>query len=282
MNGEELWRLDLGAMDSGWFFDKSYQWGHSSSPVIFEDRVIVQVDVQSNSHIAAYSLEDGKQLWKTAREGEIPTWGTPTVYTGGRPEVITNGTKLRGYDAMTGEELWTLGPNSEVTVATPIIHGDKFIVTAGYPPIRPIYVIKAGSKGDLSLEEGAESSDSIPWMKSSGGTYMPTPIVYGDYLYTCANDGRLTCYKADTGERVYRARISGRPSFTASPVASDGRLYFPSEEGIVHVIKAGPKFEEIVKNEVGEIIQATPAISDGMMIIRSQNHVIAVADMQTN
>ena len=282
LDGKELWRTDLGPLDNGWFFDKSMQWGHSSSPVIHEDRVIIQVDVQKDSYIAAFSLANGKQLWKTSRKDEIPTWGTPTVSAGSKPEIITNGTTIRGYDPKTGKELWTLGPMSEIAVATPILHKDLFFVTGGYPPVRPVYAIKAGSKGDLTLAEGAESSAAIPWMKNKGGTYMPTPIVYDGYLYTCANDGRVICYKADTGEQVYRARISGRPSFTASPVASDGRLYFPAEEGIVHVIQAGPTFKELVKNEMGEVIQATPAISGGVMLVRTHKHIFGVADLQTN
>ena len=277
LDGNELWRTDVGAMDNGWFFDKTMQWGHSSSPVIFENLVILQVDVQEGSHMAAYSLADGKLVWKTPREGEIPTWGTPTVYRGARPEIITNGTRVRGYDPRTGTELWSLGPNSEITVATPVIAEDLFLVTAGYPPVRPIYAIKAGSKGDISPGD-AETTDAISWHKGSGGTYLPTPIVYRGYFYTCANDGRLTCYEVATGKQVYRARLPGRPSFSASPVASDGRIYFASETGEVHVIAAGPEFKQLARNEMGEIMMATPAISDGVMVIRTRKHLFGVSE----
>jgi outer membrane protein assembly factor BamB len=281
LDGKELWRTDLGVLDAGWFYDRSYQWGHASSPVIHEDRVIVQADIYAGSFIAAYGLKDGKLLWKTERE-DIPSWGSPAVYASGkRDEIITNGKTIKGYDPATGKELWSLGPNSEVTVATPIVAHDLIYVTAGYPPVRPVYAIRPGAKGDISLPEGTESSAAIAWSKNRGGTYIPTPIVYGDYLYTCANDGRLTCYDARTGERIYRARIGGGGrSFTASPVAADGRLYFTEETGEVHVVKAGPVYEELATNDMGEVCMSTPAISDGLMIVRTLRHVVGLGEPQ--
>ncbi|HEU4688598.1 MAG TPA: PQQ-binding-like beta-propeller repeat protein, partial [Vicinamibacterales bacterium] len=143
-NGKELWRVDLGVLDSGWFFDPAFQWGHSSSPIIYRNSVILQADVQKGSYIAAWDLSTGKQLWKTARTDEISTWGTPTIArtADGRDEVVTNGTKIRGYDPATGKQLWTLGPNSEITIGTPVVGGGLVFVTGGYPPVRPIYAIR--------------------------------------------------------------------------------------------------------------------------------------------
>jgi len=154
-DGKLLWKKDLGIQNAGWFFDPDSEWGAASSPVIHKNTVIVQCDRQKDSFIAAYDLKDGKELWRTPR-AEIPTWGTPTVVTSGqRSEVVTNGTKaIRGYDADTGQELWTLGPNSEVTCTTPVFSQGLIFVTAGYPPVQPIYAIKAGSKGDLTLKDG--------------------------------------------------------------------------------------------------------------------------------
>jgi outer membrane protein assembly factor BamB len=278
LDGNEQWTADLGILDAGWFYDESYQWGHASSPIIYEDLVIVQADVDHGSFLGAWRLKDGKQAWRTER-GEAPSWGSPTVYRGEkRDELITNGTAIRGYDPKTGSELWSLGPNSEVTVATPVIGHDLFFVTAGYPPVRPVYAIRPGGRGDLSLPEAVESSEAVAWSKNRGGTYIPTPLVYGDYLYTCANDGRLTAYDARTGERVYRARVGGGGTFTASPIAGDGRLYFSNEEGDVIVVKAGPEYEELTKNAMGEIIMSTPAISDGLIVVRTLKHVYGIGE----
>jgi len=278
--GKLLWKKDLGVLDSGWFYDPSYQWEFGSSPVIYKNLVILQIDVQKSSHLVAFDLKDGRQVWRTERD-EIPGWSTPSVFeTGKRAELVTNGTKgIRGYDPLTGKELWKLTPNSEIVTPTPIMAHGLFYVTSGYRPINPIYAIRPGASGDITLEQGKDSSPAIAWSKPKGGPYMPTPIVYGDYLYTCQNNGLLTAYNAKTGEEVYKERIAGTRTvaFTASPVAADGKLYFPGEEGEVFTVKAGPKFELLATNPMGEVLMASPAISDGMLIIRGQRHVFAIA-----
>ena len=200
LNGKLLWKQDLGMLDSGWFYDPDYQWEYGSSPVIYKNLVIVQADIQKGSFIAAYDLKTGKQVWKTMREDELPGWGTPTVYEGKtRAELVTNGTKaIRGYDPLTGKELWRLTPNSEITTPTPIFAHDLIYVTSGYRPIQPIYAIRPGATGDITLKDGKESSEFIAWSKARGGPYMPTPIIYGDLLYTLSNQGVVTAYNAKT------------------------------------------------------------------------------------
>jgi PQQ enzyme repeat. len=280
LNGKLLWKQDLGVLDAGWFYDPDYQWEHASSPIIYKNLVIVQADLQKNSFIAAYDLKSGKLAWKTARE-EIPSWGTPTVYEGKtRAELITNGTKaVRGYDPMTGKELWRLSPNSEITTPTPFVALDLIFVTSGYRPMQPIYAIKPGASGDISLKDGKETNEFIAWSKSRGGPYMPTPLVYQELLYVCSNNGVVTAYNARTGERVYQQRLADKGgAFTASPVASDGKIYLSSEDGEIFVVKAGPKHELLAINPVGEVIMATPAISDGILFVRGINHVFAVAE----
>jgi len=280
LNGNLMWKQDLGVLDAGWFYDVDYQWEYGSSPVIYKNLVIIQADIQRNSFMAAYDIETGKQVWKTLRE-EIPSWGSPTVYEGKlRAELITVGPKaIRGYDPLTGNELWKLGPMSEITTPTPFVAHDLIFVTSGYAPIQPIYAIRPGGNGDLTLKDGKESSDFIAWSKQRGGPYMPTPIAYGELLYTCSNQGVLTAYNAKTGERVYQERLGGTGgAFTASPVASDGKLYFSSEDGDVFVVKAGPKYEFLSKNPVGEVMMATPAISDGLVIVRTVSHLFAFGE----
>ena len=280
VNGKLLWKQDVGVLDAGWFYDPDYQWEYASSPVICKNLVIVQADIQKGSFIAAYDLKTGKQVWKTSRGDELPGWGTPTVYEGKtRAEVVTNGTKaIRGYDPLTGKELWRLTPNSEVTTPTPIFAHDLIYVTSGYRPIQPIYAIRPGATGDITLKDGKESNDFIAWSKQRGGPYMPTPIIYADLLYTLSNNGVVTAYDAKAGTRVYQQRLADRGgAFTASPVASDGKIYLSSEDGEVFVVKAGEKHELLAVNPVGEVIMATPAISDGMLIVRGVKHVFAIA-----
>jgi outer membrane protein assembly factor BamB len=279
VKGNLKWKKDLGLLDSGWFYDPDYQWGMASSPIIYKNLVIVQCDVQKDSFIAAYDIKTGKEVWKTSRE-EIPSWGTPTIYEGKtRTELITNATRAaRGYDPLTGKELWRLSGNPEVTATTPVFGHDLIFIVNHYRPNQPIYAIKPGATGDISLKDGKTSSDSVAWSYQRGGSYMPTPLVYGDYLYICQNQAIVRCLNAKTGEVAYQNRIGEGGSYSASPVAADGKVYLSSEDGAVFVLKAGNKYEMLAKNEMGEVLMATPAISDGMIFVRGQNNLFCIAD----
>ena len=277
--GDLLWKQDLGVLNAGWFYDPDYEWGVASSPIIWKNLVIVQCDIQQGSFVAAFDVKTGKPVWRTGRD-EIPSWGTPTVIEmGGHTELVTQGTKaIRGYDPATGKELWTLSGNSEVTVPTPIAGPGHVIVTNGYRGVQPIFAIKPGSRGDLTLKGEATSSPAITWSTKRGGPYMPTPVVYQDLLYVVLNNGTVAAYDAKTGERFYQERLGGKGgAFSASPVAADGKVYFTSEDGDVFVVKAGRTYELLATNPVGEVLMATPAIADGMLIIRGMQHVIAIA-----
>ena len=281
VNGKLVWKKDLGVLDAGWFYDPDYQWGTASSPIIYKNMVIVQCDVQKNSFIAAYDLKDGKQIWTTPRE-EIPSWGTPTIYEGAsRVEMITNATRAaRGYDPMTGKELWRMTGNPEVTATTPIFGQGLIFICNSYRPNQPIYAIRPGAAGDISLKPNETTNQHIAWSMQRGGTYMPTPLVYGEYLYTCANQGVMACYNPKTGERLYQQRIGDKGgSYSASPVAADGKIYLSSEDGEIFVVKAGPKYELLATNQMGEVLMATPAISDGMIFVRGQHTVFAIAEV---
>jgi outer membrane protein assembly factor BamB len=279
-NGKLIWKKDLGVLDAGWFYDADYQWETASSPIIHRNMVIVQCDVQKNSFIAAFDLKDGRELWRTPRE-EIPSWGTPTIYEGkNRVELVTNATRaVRGYDPTTGKELWKLVGNPEVTATTPIAGLDLIFICNSYRPNQPIYAIRAGATGDISLKPNETSNQFVAWSMQRGGTYMPTPLIYGDYLYTCANHGVMACYNAKTGERIYQQRIGDKGgSYSASPVAADGKIYLSSEDGDIFVVKAGPKYELLSANPMGEVLMATPAISEGIILVRGQHNLFAIAE----
>jgi outer membrane protein assembly factor BamB len=277
MEGTLKWKKDIGVLDSGWFLDPSYQWGHSSSPVIYRSSVILQADQARGSFIAAFDLADGRELWRTARPDEVSTWATPTILAGPKgDELVTNGTKVRGYDPVTGALLWTLTPNSEIAIGTPVVHRDMAIVTAGYPPVRPVYAVRAGSRGDISLPPGRSSSDAIAWSHDRDGTYISSPVVYRGLLYTLNNNGILTAYDADTGERLYRARVGGGGAFSASPIAADGKLFLASEDGDVFIVQAGREYVELARHPMNEVIMASPAVSDGLLFIRTLGHLWAI------
>jgi outer membrane protein assembly factor BamB len=284
--GELVWKKDLGFLDSGWFYDKDYQWGFASSPAIHDGCLFVQCDIQSVSFLLCLDLQTGDEKWRVDRD-EIPSWSSPTIHKfSDRTMVITNGTKSsRGYDAKTGELIWSMKGNSEIVVPTPNVAHGLIYVASGYAPIRPVYAIKPDAEGDISLESNQETNENVAWSKKSGGPYMPTPVIYGDYLYCCANNGIVTCYVAKSGEQVYKKRLKspgGQLAFTASPLAADGHVYFTAEDGRVLVVKAGPEFEVVATNQLNQKILATPAISEGVMFFRTQNSLIAVGQRITD
>ena len=279
IDGKPIWQRDLGRLNAGAYDIPSYEWGNASSPIIFGDRVIVQCDTHEASFLMALDLKTGRTLWKTERK-ELPSWGTPTVYTaGGRPEIVTNASNfVRGYDPETGRELWRLGGSSKITAPTPIFTKELVIVASGRAPERPIFAIRPGAEGDLTLAEGQTSSGAVVWSKRGRGSYMPTPIAYQDHLYVVANQGLVDCYELATGREVYRERIPHRGSgFSASPVASDGRLFLPGEDGDIFVVRAGPVFGVIATNSMGELVMATPAIAHRTLFVRTEKHVVAIA-----
>jgi outer membrane protein assembly factor BamB len=276
--GTLLWQKDLGVLNAGWFFDPDYEWGVGSSPIIYKNLVIVQCDIQRNSFIAAFDTATGKEAWRTARE-EIPSWSTPTMIdANGRTELVTQATTfIRGYDPSNGKELWKLSGNSEIAIPTPVAGPGFAIVTNGYRGVQPIFAIKPGGAGDISLKNNQTKSDVIAWSTNRGGPYIPTPVVYGELLYVLQNNGVLAAYKVASGERVYQERLGGTGgSFSASPVAADGKIYCSSEDGDVFVVKAGPAYELLAKNAIGEVLMATPAVSDGLLIFRGLRNVYAI------
>jgi uncharacterized protein (TIGR03067 family) len=277
LDGKLLWQKDLGVIDAGAFDNVALQWGSASSPIIFQDMVLVQCDQQQGSFLAAFELASGKEIWRDKRQ-EGPSWSTPVILQGkGRAELITASPNFsRGYDPRTGKELWRLGNHSSITVPTPVVGKELIYLADGYsrPGPKPIYAVRPGQSGDISLAQGTESSDAIAWSRTRGGPYVPTPILVGDLLYVCNNIGVLACYDGRTGKQLYEQRLGG--NYSASPIAAAGRIYFTSEEGDVRVIEAGPEFKPLATNPIGEPCLATPALASGRLIVRTASALLAI------
>jgi outer membrane protein assembly factor BamB len=276
--GTLKWKRDLGRIDAGAYDAPDYEWGTASSPILYDDLVIVQCDQQKGSFVMALRLKDGETAWRTERE-ELPSWATPTVYPGtGGAELVTNSPNfIRGYDPRTGRELWRLGRSSPITAPTPVFDGDLIVVMSGRRPNAPIFVLKGGARGDITLPERAASGGHVVWTRERAGSYMPTPLVYRGLLYVLRNQGILSCYDLHSGEPKYETRLPEVGSgFSASPIAADGKLYLPGEDGDVLVVRAGPEFELLARHAMGQPLMATPAISGGRLIIRGQQDLFAV------
>jgi outer membrane protein assembly factor BamB len=279
-DGRPLWQRDFGLLDSGFFLVPDAQWGFASSPVLSDGTCLVLADVQKGSFLAALDASDGSERWRTPRQ-DVPTWGTPTLHRGGdaRPaQVIVNGYKeIAGYDLSDGRRRWWMGGGGDIPVPTPIVAHGLIFVTSAHGPQAPIFAIRTTAEGDVSLPRGQDAGAHVAWSVRRGGNYMQTPIVVGDLLFCCRDNGLLTCFDAASGRELYRQRLDGT-GFIASPVAAGDRLYFASEDGRAYVVRAGPKFELLAENELGGPCLATPAVSGGTVFFRTQGHLLAVGE----
>jgi outer membrane protein assembly factor BamB len=278
MNGNQLWSIDIGRVDMGAYDIPSYEWGPASSPVIWNGMVFLQVDTQADSFLLALDASTGKTIWKTDRQ-ELPSWGAPTVVsTSAGDELVTNASNyIRGYDPRSGKELWKLGGSSKITAPTPFGADGLIVIASGRGPERPIFAVRPGARGDLTLSKDQTSSEKVAWSKTGRGSYMPTPLAYRGILYVLNNNGVFDAYELDTGKEIYRQRLEPVGSgFSASPVAADGRIYLTSEDGDVIVIAAGREFKKLGAFSMGELVMATPALSEGVMYVRGVSTLFAI------
>jgi outer membrane protein assembly factor BamB len=273
-DGEIVWSVPL-----EWLPRR--EWGAASSPVLHDGRLYLVNDNEAESYVAAYVAATGEELWRTARD-ERSNWSTPFVWENDvRTELVTtgqNGVRAYGLD---GEVLWSLTGMSSLVIPTPFSEHGLLYINSGYvaDQSRPVYAIRAGASGDITLPEGSMSNDYVVWSHPQLGSYNPSSLVYGDYHYTLLDRGILLCYDARTGEEVYpRKRITAGTLFTASPWAYNGKLFALSEDGDTFVIQAGPEFAVLGRNSLDEMTLSTPAVVQGSVLIRTATKLYRIAE----
>ena len=278
VNGELRWKRDLGVVHAGKHNNPEYTWGTASSPILYRGMVIVLCDSLGDGYLAAFDVKSGREIWRTTREAH-PSWSTPAIYEGkGPPELVTNAAPLiQGYDPSNGKELWRLGPSTTNTTPTPIVGEGLIFVANGYNPIKPIYAVVPGSRGDLTLKEDATGSDAIAWSNRRDGPYMATPLLYRGILYVVSSRGVLTAFEPRTGVQIYQQRLAPG-GYSASPVAADGRIYIAGEDGQIFTIRAGRTFEILATSAMNEPTMATPALAAHALFVRTEHWVWALAD----
>lgn len=279
VNGKLLWKKDLGLINTPFHADPDLVYGTATSPVIYKELVIVQADKDRDSFLAAYSLKDGREVWRVARD-EYSSWGTPVVVTGGkRDELVTQAHKFtRSYDPATGKELWRFGRNGEQHIPSPALAGGVLYFATLSSELAPVYAIRPGGAGDISIAEGKPRSPSIAWYESRGGIHTVSPIVYRGQMYVCSDNGVISAFDAATGQRSFRARLGNGGNYFASPVGAGGNIYFFNQEGDGFVVKSGAKYELVSQNSMGEMVMATPAVSGNVLFVRGYKHLFAIAD----
>ncbi len=265
VDGNPQWQVDFGGLPKAGL-------GPGTSPIIFEDLLIVQCDQEmgNGSFIVGLDRHTGTVRWLTFRQNRR-SWATPILIdAGGRPELVASGAEsVAAYDPRTGMELW----RTEGVVSHPI---PSFVSGHG------LVFATAGSQRKVALAirpgtDGERDGTRVVWRHLKGTAYVPSPILVGDYLYLLTDAGIITCLDAETGALVYEGgRVPVPATFTASPVAFGDRILLTSEDGDTFVVKAGPTFEVVRTNSVGEPVFASPALSDGTVYIRGERHLFAI------
>ncbi|HEU4933162.1 MAG TPA: PQQ-binding-like beta-propeller repeat protein, partial [Pyrinomonadaceae bacterium] len=264
--GKLAWKAQLGNLGT-------VGMGTGTSPILFDNLVIVQADEENGeaSFIVALDKKTGKEVWKKDRKVQV-SWSTPLLArTAKRAELITSGTEsVIAYDPATGAELWRHKGLESNAIPSPVANSDMAFLVAGFPA-KVAYALRLGQSGDLT------GTPNVSWTYAKGTAYVPSPILYGDYLYLTTDRGILTCIDAKTGEVKYEGgRIPIPATFTASPVAFEGKILMTSEDGDTFIVKAGPKHEILGTNSVGEPVYASPAIADGHIFIRGEKNIYCI------
>ena len=273
VDGHELWHRDFGEFES--------ELGIASSPILHGDTVVLVCDHDGDrfgtfdSFVIGLDAATGETRWKTDRPGLFRSWSTPIVVPASdaaaaesprRTELIVSGQDaLRAYDPMTGEHLWTVTGLTGWVAPSPVFaHG---LIFAASGRNGPLLAVRPGGRGDVTATH-------VVWRHETGGAYVCSPLVYGEELFVHNEQGVLACYDARSGTEHYRRRLEGK--FTASAVAAEGRIYITNEDGVTFVFTAGPRFELLAKNDLGERCLASPAISGDRLLIRTEQHLFCL------
>jgi outer membrane protein assembly factor BamB len=264
MRGSIAWSKHLGEEYSP--FD--INWGHGSSPVLYKDMLILLCDHQSASYLLALEARTGKLRWKADRGKGRASYSTPLVISGpnGDELVVNSSERIDGYDPATGELRWHADAPRQTPVPSAVFHDGLIYMTRGYRN-SPYLALRPGGRGDVTASH-------VVWRAAGGGSYAASLVAYEGLLYLTNDVGVLTCADMKTGERVWQTRLDG--VFFASPVAADGKIYFLSQTGETIVVKAGRVPEILARNDLGERLVASPAISDGQIFLRSDSRLFAI------
>jgi outer membrane protein assembly factor BamB len=277
MNGILQWQKNFGVLKSVFFTAKSAEWEFASSPIIYNNVLIIQCDVLENSFVAAYDVKTGNELWKTGRD-EYPGWCTPNIYTSaGKTYVALNGYKNRGgYEFETGKEVWKMSGGGDIQIPTPVVGNNLIYFNSAHGRSSPIIAVKTDASGDITLKNNETSNKFVKWSLPRGGSYMHTLLLYKNHLYNVNWNGAVVCLDPLSGKEIYNAKLGEAKSFIASPVASDGKIYIVDEEGTVYIIQDGDTFKLLAEIPLNDICLTAPAITDGSIFFRTQKYLISV------
>ncbi len=264
LDGKVAWQRNLGSEISPY----DITWGHSSSPTVYEDLLILLSDHSTASYLLALDKRTGKERWKADRGKGRSSYSTPVVVRGsfGAEMIVNSSERIDAYNPKTGELLWHVGEANRFPIPSPVFHGGVIYASRGYRS-GPFMAVRPGGKGDVSATHTL-------WRVATGAPYVSSLLLYDGVVYMANDVGVLTASDAATGERLWQERVDG--VFSASPVAGGGHVYFVSENGDTVVVKAGRSPQVVQRNPLGERAVASPAIAHGQLFIRTDNHIFCI------
>jgi outer membrane protein assembly factor BamB len=274
LNGKQVWNRDLGA------YKMMFGWGTGSSPVLVGDRLFVQCDNEEKSFLVALDKKTGNEVWRKERP-EKSSWSTPYVWkTKDRTELVCLSAKMAiSYDPATGDVVWQLNGLNGGCNASPVADESMIYVGNGGPfGNSPLFAVKAGAKGDISLKEGQKTGENVAWMRNQSGPSMSSPLLYRGNLYVFdQNGGTVSCYDAKTGKEAYRKeRLPKARGITASPWAYDGKIFCTDEDGQTFVLQAGKEFKLLATNKLDDMFWSSPAFANGAVIFRGRDFLYCI------
>ncbi|MDP7178145.1 MAG: PQQ-like beta-propeller repeat protein [Verrucomicrobiota bacterium] len=260
LDGEQKWKINVGDFISAH--------GFNTCPVLFEDLVIINGDHDGDAYLVALERKTGRERWRIERENKTRSYATPIIREiGGRTQMILSGSLcVASYDPHNGKRHWIVDGPTEQFVASMVYNGEYVFVTAGYPE-RHILAIRPDGSGNVT-------GTHVAWRTNRGAAYVPSPIFAGPYLLVVADSGIASCFNAKTGKRHWMERLPGGHS--PSTVSADGLVYFTSDRGVTTIVRPGKMFNVIARNELGEQISASPAISQGQIFLRTHQHLYCI------
>jgi outer membrane protein assembly factor BamB len=259
--GQQKWLVKPGRFSS--------THGFCSSPVLFENKVIVNGDHDGDGYIVALDRETGEKVWRVERPNNTRSYVTPLIREiDGRTQMVLSGSKcVTSYDPRTGKELWYMDGPTEQFVASLVYNGTYFFLTAGFPEH---HILALRTDGMGTLDE-----DHIVWRTTRNCSYVPSPVICGDYFLVVADNGIATCYEANTGKQQWVSRLAAM-NHSASLLTMDGVVLFIADDGITRVVRPGPEFELVSENPLGEDCYASPAVSNGRLFLRGSKHLFCI------
>jgi outer membrane protein assembly factor BamB len=280
MSGQLLWEKDLGS------YEMRAGWGTSSSPVLLDDKLFLQVDNEQQSFLVAIDANSGDEVWRVERD-ERSQYSSPIIWRNSqRNELIVGGMFYRAYDPQTGALLWQLDMEKGRSSATPLAVGDRLYVGTelrnrggaddggGF-----LFAIKPGGSGDISPPDGQTAGPNVAWKIARSGIQMASPVLCQGHLYLLERrSGVVHCVNAETGQTAYRARIPGARAFWASPWVSGDKVFCVDTGGTTHVLAGGPQLRVLGTNEIDQLTWSTPAIADGAIYFRTASRLHRIAE----